>query len=206
MLPCTALDNFNQCNGFSFLLLPLFELKGRVKPRPFALPGKVNGGGEGEPGLRPPLPGRVGGGGAEGRAGGFCVGGGGAEGTVKEFFVRGGGGGAEGMSKEFLLLLICLPENFEKGGACGGTRGEGLGPVGCRGWRGGDGGGGGIALIGGFSRKGGVDSGGGINDGGGVCGALTVEDTAKWIGESGGGGGGDLGDSLGERVMLLHCE
>lgn len=153
------------------MLLPLFELIGRAKPRPFALPREVSGGGgEGEPGFRPPVPGRAGGGGAEGRPEELCVGGGGIEGTPKELFVSGGGGGAEGMSKEFSALLICLAEKFGNGGTCGGTGGESLGHANCPEWSVGDGGCGGPVLKGGFSRKGGVGGGGGVNDESGLCG------------------------------------
>lgn len=163
MLPCTALDNFNQCSGFSFLVLPPFKLiLPRDRPRPFALPGVISGGGEGEPIFGTALPGGVGGGGAEGRPEEFGVGGEGAEGTTGEFFEGGGRGGAERMPKEFPGLLICIEENFGVGGACGGTGGETLGPVDCPEWEGGGGGGGGVILIGRFSCKGGVGGGGGV--------------------------------------------
>lgn len=212
MLPCTALDNFSQCNGFSFFVLPLFGLILRGRPRPFALPGLISGGGgDGEPIFGTALPGGVGGGGAKGRPEEFWVGRQGAEGTLEEFF-EGGGGGAEGMHEEFPVPLLCMAEKFGTGGACGGTGGETLGSAGCPELRGGGGGGGGVVLTGRLSCKGGVSGGGGVSAEGGVNGdgvedPFKLEEAANGVGDRGGrGGGGHGGGSRAEGVMLLPCE
>lgn len=103
MLPCTALDNFNQCKGFSFFMLLLFEFIVR-KPRPFAVLRALNGG----------------------------PGGGGPPPVFGTSLPKGtGGGGAEGTGGEFIIVASDCLAMIGAGGGVGGVGGGTLGPRAC---------------------------------------------------------------------------
>lgn len=103
MLPCTALDSFNQCKGFSFFMLLFFELRVRDKPRPLAMLKALNGGPGGGP---PPV--------------------------FSTPLTKGtGGGGAEGTGGEFFTVASDCLAMIGAGGGVGGVVGGTLGPIAC---------------------------------------------------------------------------